>query len=99
MSKDYTREELLYLSRLAEQCDRFDEMVGYVMEFAQQGDEELTEDERQIISVAFKNVVGARRASWRVICLIEKKETKKGASQNAEKAKNYRRIIEKELTD
>jgi hypothetical protein len=34
MSKEYTREELLYLSRLAEQCDRFDEMVDYVMQFA-----------------------------------------------------------------
>jgi 14-3-3 protein epsilon len=99
MSKDYTREELLYLSRLAEQCDRFDEMVGYVMEFAQQGDEELTEDERNILSVAFKNVVGSRRAAWRVISLIERKENKKGAAQNAEKAKNYKRIIEKELTD
>ena len=63
------------------------------------GDEELTEDERNIISVAFKNVVGSRRASWRVISLIERKENKKGALQNAEKAKNYKRIIEKELTD
>ena len=27
---DYNREELLYLARLAEQCDRFDEMVEYV---------------------------------------------------------------------
>ena len=99
MSKDYTREELLYLSRLAEQCDRFDEMVDYVMQFAQQGEEELTEDERNILSVAFKNVVGSRRAAWRVISLIERKENKKGAAQNADKAKNYKKIIEKELTD
>jgi len=36
--------------------------------------------------VAFKNVVGSRRAAWRVISLIERKEKKKGAVGNAEKA-------------
>ena len=34
-----------------------------------------------------------------MISLIERKENKKGANQNAEKAKNYKKIIEKELTD
>ena len=42
-------------------------------------EEELTIDERNILSVAFKNVVGTRRAAWRVISLIERKENKKGA--------------------
>lgn len=86
----YSREELLYLARLAEQCDRFDEMVDYVSQFSRIGKEELTIDERNILSVAFKNVVGTRRAAWRVITLIERKETKKGTKQNADKAKNYK---------
>ena len=34
-----------------------------------------------------------------MISLIERKENKKGASQNAEKAKNYKQMIEKELTE
>ena len=75
----YSREELLYLARLAEQCDRFDEMVEYVSLFSKANEEELTIDERNILSVAFKNVVGTRRAAWRVISLIERKENKKGA--------------------
>ena len=74
------------------------EMVSYVQQFSKAGDEELTIDERNILSVAFKNVVGTRRAAWRVITLIERKENKKGATQNAEKAKNYKQMIEKELT-
>ena len=61
-------------------------MKQYVTQFSEQGDEELTIDERNILSVAFKNVVGTKRAAWRVISLIERKEKKKGASQNAEKA-------------
>lgn len=74
------------------------EMVSYVQQFSKAGDEELTIDERNILSVAFKNVVGTRRAAWRVITMIERKENKKGATQNAEKAKNYKQMIEKELT-
>jgi len=96
---DYSREELLYLARLAEQCDRFDEMVDYVGHFCKQGDEELTIDERNILSVAFKNVVGTRRAAWRVISLIERKEKNKGAQANSEKARSYKVKIEKELTE
>jgi 14-3-3 protein epsilon len=55
-------------------------MVSYVQLFSKAGDEELTIDERNILSVAFKNVVGTRRAAWRVITLIERKENKKGAT-------------------
>jgi 14-3-3 protein epsilon len=54
-------------------------MVEYICEFAKLGEEELTIDERNILSVAFKNVVGTRRAAWRVISLIERKEEKKKA--------------------
>jgi|TARA_B110000503_G_C7040694_1_gene368082 14-3-3 protein epsilon len=96
---DRTKEELLYLARLAEQCDRFDEMVDYVCNFSKMGEEELNQDERNILSVAFKNVVGTKRAAWRVISLIQKKEIGKGQHQNAEKAKAYKQMIEKELTN
>ena len=54
-------------------------MVDYVSQFSRIGKEELTIDERNILSVAFKNVVGTRRAAWRVISLIERKEEKKKA--------------------
>ena len=44
--------------------------------------------------MAFKNVVGTRRAAWRVISLIERKENKKGAGANVEKARKYKQMIE-----
>jgi 14-3-3 protein epsilon len=70
------------------------EMLDYVTQFSKAGNEELTIEERNILAVAFKNVVGTRRASWRVISLIERKENKKGSTTNAEKAKNYKHMIE-----
>ena len=61
-------------------------MVDYIVQFSSIGEEELTIDERNILSVAFKNVVGTKRAAWLVISLIEHKENKKGASNKKEKS-------------
>lgn len=61
--------------------------------------EELTVDERNLLSVAYKNVIGTRRASWRLILSIEQKEEAKSATQHVEQVKAYKAKIEKELED
>ena len=38
---------------------------------------ELSVEERNLLSVAYKNVIGSRRASWRIISSIELKEEQK----------------------
>lgn len=45
-------------------------------------DIELTVEERNLLSVAYKNVIGARRASWRIISSIEQKEETKGSQDS-----------------
>ncbi len=71
-------------------------MVEYAIQFTKQATEGLSLDERNILSVAFKNAVGSRRASWRVLTSIEQKEEKKEKGQ-VEKVKKYKQGIEKEL--
>jgi 14-3-3 protein beta/theta/zeta len=53
--------------------------------------------ERNLLSVAYKNVVGARRSSWRVISSIEQKT--EGSEKKQQMAKEYREKVEKELRD
>merc|ERR1712224_255329 len=48
---------------------------------------DMSVEERNLISVAYKNAVGSRRASWRIISSVEQKEASKGNEQNVEMAK------------
>ncbi|KAK3033913.1 hypothetical protein RJ639_033548 [Escallonia herrerae] len=61
-------------------------------------DVELTVEERNLVSAGYKNVIGARRASWRILSSIEQKEEGKGHEQNAKRIKGYRERVEDELT-
>jgi len=88
------REDKVYMSKLAEQAERYDEMLESMKSVATY-DTELTVEERNLLSVAYKNVIGARRASWRIISSIEQKE--EGSNEN--QVRTYRIQIEKELKE
>ena len=51
---------------------------------------QLNVEERNLLSVAYKNVVGARRASWRVLSSIESKEKEKGDAEKVTAIGAYR---------
>ncbi len=57
-------------------------------------DVELSVEERNLLSVAYKNVIGARRASWRIVSSIEQKEESKGDSKYMGLIKEYRRQVQ-----
>lgn len=88
--------DLVERAKLAEQSERYDDMAAAMKAVTEKGDE-LSNEERNLLSVAYKNVVGARRSSWRVISSIEQKS--EGSDKKQEMAKAYREKIEKELQD
>jgi len=90
------REEHVYMAKLAEQAERYQEMVDYMKSVAKLN-VELTVEERNLLSVAYKNVVGARRASWRIISSIEQKEESKGNATHVARIKEYRTKVEREV--
>jgi hypothetical protein len=106
-------EDSVYLAKLAEQAERYEgwrlqiwwieyltkvfaEMVENMKSVASE-DQELSVEERNLLSVAYKNVIGARRASWRIVTSIEQKEESKGNSTQVTLIKEYRQKIEAEL--
>ena len=84
------------MTRVAEQAERFDDMVGYLAEVVKAKQDDFTTEERNLLSVGFKNQIGSKRTAIRTISAIEQnpKYTKFNAGLAAYKAK-----IEKELFD
>ncbi|XP_076593358.1 14-3-3 protein beta/alpha-B-like [Chaetodon auriga] len=88
------QKELVQRAKLAEQAERYDDMAA-AMKAVTCDSEELSNEERNLLSVAYKNVVGARRSSWRVVSSIEQKA--EGCEKKKQMAKEYRENIESEL--
>ncbi|KAL9274345.1 14-3-3-like protein [Drosera capensis] len=99
MSAENTREEYIYLAKLSEQAERYEEMVEFMEKVTKNGESpELSLEERNLLSVAYKNVIGQRRASWRIISSIEQKEESHGNEEHVAIIKEYRAKIEIELS-
>ncbi|XP_053565675.1 14-3-3 protein theta [Bombina bombina] len=86
--------ELIQKAKLAEQAERYDDMAASMKAVTEFG-EELSNEERNLLSVAYKNVVGARRSAWRVISSIEQKT--ECSDKKLQMVKEYREKVESEL--
>ena len=85
------------MARVAEQAERFDDMVDYLREAIKlKSGEDFTIDERNLLSVGFKNLIGSQRGAIRTIGAIEQnpKYQKFGDALGV-----YKKKIEAELYD
>ena len=89
-------EKLVAKAKVAEQAERYDDMAEAMREITKLG-HSLSPEERNLLSVAYKNVVGARRSSWRVVSSIEGKTDANETKRDI--ALRYKVKIEKELQD
>ena len=65
-------EEQIFLARVAEQAERFEDMVTFLKQaIDKKSGEDFTIDERNILSVGFKNLIGSQRGAIRTIGAIE----------------------------
>ncbi len=87
------REKSVYFAKLAEQAERYDEMADYMKEVVSIP-QELSVDERNLLSVAYNNAVRSRRTAWRV---ITETNNMKGDKDNANFTREYCAKIENEL--
>ncbi|KAJ0988616.1 hypothetical protein J5N97_006972 [Dioscorea zingiberensis] len=91
------REKNVSLAKLAEQAERYEDMVEYMKNVAKM-DIELTSAERQLLSVGYKNLISVRRASWQILSSLAQSEDDKRDEHNARKIMDYLRRVEDEIT-
>lgn len=90
------RASLIQKAKLAEQAERYEDMAAFMKGAVEKG-EELSCEERNLLSVAYKNVVGGQRAAWRVLSSIEQKSNEEGSEEKGPEVKEYREKVETEL--
>eukprot|EP00122_Pirum_gemmata_P000837 Pgem_evm1s746 len=90
------REENIYLSKLSESAERYDDMVKFMKEVKSNAETEFTVEERNLLSVAYKNTIGPKRTALRILAGIAEKEKSKGG-ERVETVTNYSNQIEEEI--
>ncbi|XP_042491956.1 14-3-3 protein 1-like [Macadamia integrifolia] len=96
-----SREHCVYLAKFAEQAERYEEMVKFMEKLVVGSSSvgELTVEERNLLSVAYKNVIGSLRAAWRIVSSIEQKEEGRKNEEHVTLVKDYRSKVVSELSD
>lgn len=87
-------EEKIFMARVAEQAERFDDMVDFLKPVMKEKGGDFSVEERNLLSVAFKNLIGGKRTAIRTIGAIEQnpKYSKHGGALG-----DYKKKIEEEL--
>ncbi|KAF3336341.1 14-3-3 protein 7-like isoform X1 [Carex littledalei] len=93
MEKREEREKLVFQAKIAEQAERYDDMMECMRKIARM-DIEPTGEERNLFSVSYKNIIGARRSSWRILCSLEEKEE---TEKNLKTIQEYKKKVEDEM--
>ena len=86
----------IFMARVADQAERYEDMVKYLKEIMDESSEDVSVDVRNLLSVGFKNLIGSRRAAWRTVSAIEQN---KKYEQYSDNCKEYKTKIETELAD
>ena len=87
-------EESIFLARVAEQAERFEDMVDFLKPVLDAKGSGVSSDERNLLSVAFKNLISSKRTAWRTISAIEQNPK---YSKFAESLASYKKKIESSL--
>ncbi|XP_064388856.1 14-3-3 protein zeta-like isoform X3 [Halichondria panicea] len=86
-------EKTVERAKVAEQAERYEDMAQAMKSYVvKNSGVKLDSNQRNLLSVAYKNIVGARRNAWRVLSSIDSKNP-------TDVTKEYIGIVEKELND
>ena len=64
-------EETVFMARVADQAERYDDMVDFLEKIVKEKTDDLSVEERNLLSVGFKNLIGGGRSAFRTVAAIE----------------------------
>jgi len=83
-----------FIARVADQAERYEDMVQFLKEIIQDSGEDVSTDVRNLLSVGFKNLISAQRSAWKTVQAIEQNKKYAEYSSNCSE---YKEKISKEL--
>jgi 14-3-3 protein epsilon len=95
-------EKKIFMARVADQAERYEDMVAFLEEIIKDSSEDVSMDVRNLLSVGFKNLISAQRSAWKTVQAIEQNKKYQEYSANCaeyrskisdELAKNCQKII------
>ncbi|KAI0347153.1 14-3-3 protein [Trametopsis cervina] len=92
-----SRLDKLYLAKVADQAERYRDVVTSIKSLITSPDEQLTVEERNLLSIAFKNLTAQLRNQWRTIDTLEKKTASRSAPQQVALMHLQKERIRREL--
>ncbi|KAF9666089.1 hypothetical protein SADUNF_Sadunf16G0192500 [Salix dunnii] len=100
VTDNLTKDQYVYLAKLAEQAERCEEMVQFIQKLVVDNTPagELNIEERNLLSVAYKNMIDSLRAAWRIVYSIEhKKEQRTVESELSDICSSILRLLDSNL--
>ncbi|EGO27907.1 hypothetical protein SERLADRAFT_435677 [Serpula lacrymans var. lacrymans S7.9] len=93
-----SRAEYLLLAKVAEEAERYEDLVGQIKGLTYTYGA-LNIEERNLLSVAYKNITNTLRSSWRIVDTLEKMESSRASIRQVSLIRRQRSRIEQELAD
>ncbi|KAI0677083.1 14-3-3-like protein [Trametes maxima] len=72
MDVTLSRLDRLYLAKIADQAERYQDVINQLKDIISSNGPQLTIDERNLLSIAYKNLTATLRSSWRTIDSLQK---------------------------
>ena len=88
----------MYMALLSDQCQRYEEMIKSIEDMIKTRDKDISQNERNLLIIAYRNLINPKRLSLRTIMAYETKEKKKETSMYLPYIREYREKIENEIT-
>uniref|UniRef100_A0A803LY64 14-3-3 domain-containing protein n=1 Tax=Chenopodium quinoa TaxID=63459 RepID=A0A803LY64_CHEQI len=99
MASSTERYNIIYLAKLASQAERYDDMIDAIKKLVK-FNFELTAEERNLLSTAYKKVIEPKRESWKLLSTTEQKEDTIYKNELYMKCiQDYRNIVQSDLVN